>query len=101
MEKGGKITPHYDASINGFIIYKVNISILAENYNLYIDNVIMNINEKDLYSFEASLYKHWTEEFNSRRILLSFGFILPYETLGRDINEPRIRLSERIKKYFQ
>jgi len=32
---------------------------------------------------------------------LSFGFVLKYEDLGRDINDPRVRLSKRIEKYFQ
>ena len=101
MNKGGKINPHYDASIDGYINYKCNISVLSEDYNIYIDDEVELISETDLYCFEASLYKHWTNEFNSRRVFLSFGFILPYEILKRDENEPRIRLSRRISKYFQ
>jgi hypothetical protein len=101
MNRGGKINPHYDASIDGYINYKCNISVLSEDYNIYIDDEQELINETDLYCFEASLYKHWTNEFNSRRVFLSFGFILPYEILKRDENEPRIRLSRRISKYFQ
>ena len=101
MNKGGKINPHYDASIDGYINYKCNISVLSEDYNIYIDDEVELINETDLYCFEASLYKHWTNEFNSRRVFLSFGFILSYEILKRDENEPRIRLSRRISKYFQ
>ena len=101
MGKGGKISPHYDASINGYINYKCNISILSDNYIIYIGNESMRIEVGDLYCFEASLYKHWTDEFNSRRIFLSFGFLLPYEILGRNENEPIIRLSKRIEKYFQ
>ena len=101
MNKGGKINPHYDASIDGYINYKCNISVLSEDYNLFLDKDCICIEEKDLYGFEASLYKHWTDEFNSRRVFLSFGFILPYELLGRKENDPRIRLSKRIEKYFQ
>ena len=101
MNRGGKINPHYDAAIDGYINYKCNISVLSEDYNIYIDDEQELINETDLYCFEASLYKHWTNEFNSRRVFLSFGFILPYEILKRDENEPRIRLSRRISKYFQ
>ena len=101
MNKGGKINPHYDASIDGYINYKCNISVLSEDYNIYIDDEVELISETDLYCFEASLYKHWTNEFNSRRVFLSFGFILSYEILKRDENEPRIRLSRRISKYFQ
>jgi len=101
MNKGGIINPHYDASISGYINYKCNISVLSEDYNFYIDRNVINIQETDLYGFEASLYKHWTNEFNSRRIFLSFGFIVKYEDVNRDINDPRIRLSNRIEKYFQ
>lgn len=101
MNKGGKINPHYDASIDGYINYKCNVSVLSEDYNFFIDKDIVNIQSTDLYGFEASLYKHWTNEFNSRRVFLSFGFLLEYENLGRDINDPRIRLSKRIEKYFQ
>ena len=101
MSKGGKITPHYDASLDGYINYKCNISILSEDYELFLDKESISIEETDLYGFEASLYKHWTNEFNSRRVFLSFGFILPYEILNRTENDPRVRLSKRIWKYFQ
>jgi hypothetical protein len=101
MNKGGKINPHYDASIDGYINYKCNISVLSEDYDFFVDKESIKIQQTDLYAFEASLYKHWTNEFNSRRVFLSFGFILKYEDLGRNINDPRVRLSKRIEKYFQ
>lgn len=102
MDKGGKIKAHYDVAINGYINYKCNISVISEDYEFIIDKNVLKIKQKDLYTFEASLYKHWTEkEFNSRRVLLSYGFILPYDTLGRNEDDPRVRLSKRIKKYFQ
>lgn len=101
MKKGGKINPHYDASVDGYVNYKCNVSILSEDYELFLDKESIKIQETDLYGFEASLYKHWTNEFNSRRIFLSFGFVLPYEILNRTENDPRIRLSKRIGKYFQ
>ena len=101
MKKGGKINPHYDASVDGYVNYKCNVSVLSEDYELFLDKESIKIQETDLYGFEASLYKHWTNEFNSRRIFLSFGFVLPYEILNRTENDPRIRLSKRIGKYFQ
>jgi len=101
MNKGGKIQPHYDAALDGYINYKCNISVLSEDYKIFIDKSSPVIEQKDLYCFEASLYKHWTEEFNSRRVFLSFGFIVPYEVLSRNENDPRVRLSKRIAKYFQ
>jgi hypothetical protein len=101
MQKGGKINPHYDAALKGYINYKCNISILSEDYDFYVDKESIKIQETDLYGFEASLYKHWTNEFNTRRMFLSFGFILPYEVLGRRANDPRVRLSQRIEKFFQ
>lgn len=102
MDKGGIIGGHYDAASDGYINYKCNISVLAEDYEFTIDSETLNVKENDLYCFEASLYKHWTTKpFTSRRILLSFGFMLTYETLGRTINDPRVRLSRRIQKIFQ
>ena len=101
MNKGGKINPHYDVSIDGYINYKCNVSVLSEEYDFFIDKESIKVEETDLYCFEASLYKHWTNEFNSRRIFLSFGFVMKYGDLGREINDPRIRLSKRIEKYFQ
>jgi hypothetical protein len=101
MRSGGRVSPHYDASIDGYINYKCNVSVLSDDYNIYIDSEHSNIKQKDLYCFEASLYKHWTNEFNNRRIFLSFGFMVPYFVLGRDELDPRIRLSKRILKYFQ
>jgi hypothetical protein len=101
MNKGGKINPHYDASLNGYVNYKCNISILSEDYDFYVGDEVVNIQETDMYCFEASLYKHWTNEFNSRRIFLSFGFVLTYEDVNRKITDPRVRLSKRIERYFQ
>jgi hypothetical protein len=101
MNKGGKINPHYDASIDGYVNYKCNISILSEDYDFYVGDEMVNIQETDLYCFEASLYKHWTNKFNSRRIFLSFGFVLTYEDVNRKITDPRVRLSKRIERYFQ
>ncbi len=102
MKKGGKINPHYDAAIDGYITYKCNISVLSEDYNLIVDKENFELKEYDLYCFEASLFKHWTErEFNSRRVLLSFGFILPYSALNRTEDDYRVRLSKRIEKHFQ
>jgi hypothetical protein len=101
MNKGGKINPHYDASIDGYVNYKCNISVLSEDYDFYVGDEIAKIQETDLYCFEASLYKHWTNEFNSRRIFLSFGFVLKYEDVNRKITDPRVRLSKRIERYFQ
>lgn len=101
MNKGGKIKPHYDASLDGYINYKCNVSVISEDYKIFIGDSSPVIEQKDLYCFEASLYKHWTEEFNSRRVFLSFGFLVPYEVVGRTEDDPRVRLSKRITKYFQ
>lgn len=102
MDKGGKIEKHYDAAFNGFINYKCNISVISEDYDFCVDGETVSVKEGDLYSFEASLYKHWTPfPFNSRRVLLSFGFMVPYDKLGRVDDDPRVRLSNRIEKYFQ
>lgn len=101
MSSGGKVNPHYDASVSGYINYKCNISIKSEDYNIYIGEQKLLIKEKDLYGFEASLFKHWTDEFNSNRIMLSFGFMIPYDSMNRNDSDPRVRLSKRIEKHFQ
>jgi hypothetical protein len=101
QEVGGYIYPHYDSSIDGYITYKCNICVLGDDYQLFVDNEIIDIEEKDLYTFEASLYKHWTEPFKNKRVIISYGFILPYQDLGRNEQDPRVRLSKKILKYFQ
>jgi hypothetical protein len=102
MNEEGFIGKHYDASYDGFINYKCNVSVLSEDYDFCIGDEIISVKESDLYCFEASLYKHWTPKpFSSRRILLSFGFLVPYANLGRSSLDPRVRLSKRIEKYFQ
>lgn len=102
MNQGGIIGPHYDAAFDGYINYKCNISVLSEPYAFRVDDESIDVEEGDLYCFEASLYKHWTPQpFSSRRVLLSFGFMLKYEDLNRTVNDPRVRLSRRIEKYFQ
>jgi hypothetical protein len=101
MNGGGKINPHYDASVEGHVNYKCNISVISEDYELFLDKDVIRISEGDLYGFEASLYKHWTNRFKSRRIFLSFGFILPYDVVNRSEADVRVRLSKRIAGYFQ
>jgi hypothetical protein len=102
MNEGGIIGPHYDASFDCYINYKCNISVLSETYDFRVDDELVVVEEGDLYCFEASLYKHWTPNpFSSRRVLLSFGFMLEYADLGRSAKDPRVRLSKRIEKYFQ
>jgi uncharacterized protein (UPF0335 family) len=98
---GSKIAPHYDASIPGYINYKCNLSVLSDDYAIHVGSDVLEIQQGDLYTFEASLYKHWTEAFSSRRVFMSFGFILPYEDLKRTKDDPRCRMSERIQRYYQ
>jgi hypothetical protein len=102
MNKGGIIKPHYDFGYEGYITYKCNISIQSDDYEFVVGDDKLKVTERDLYCFEASLYKHYTvDEFSNRRILLSFGFAIPYNKLDRSESDPRVRLSHRIQKYFQ
>jgi hypothetical protein len=102
MNHGGAVHKHYDAAFPGYVNYKCNISVLSEDYEFTIDDQTVYVKQSDLYCFEASLYKHWTPNpFTGRRILLSFGFMVPYDKLGRNSEDPRVRLSNRILKYFQ
>lgn len=102
MNEGGIIRPHYDTSVSGFINYKCNISVLSEDYTMILDKEEIKVKERNLYCFEASLFKHYIPKpFSKRRVLLSYGFILPYHELNRNSEDYRVRLSERIQKYFQ
>lgn len=102
MSSGGTIGKHYDASFEGYINYKCNISLMSEDYVFCVDGENVSVEELDMYCFEASLFKHWSlKPFTSRRMLLSFGFLTPYERLGRTADDPRVRMSNRIQKYFQ
>ena len=101
MKNGGKIRKHYDSTLPGFINYKCNISLMSDDYTLFTNVENISVKQNDLYCFEASLYKHWTDEFKCDRLLLSFGFGLPLEKLGRKSDDPRVRMSDRIFRYFQ
>lgn len=101
QKRGGLIHPHYDSAVDGYITYKCNICIESDDYRLYVGDDYVDVRQSDLYCFEASLFKHWTEPFKNKRVILSYGFILPYSELGRTENDPRVRLSKRIEKYFQ
>jgi len=101
MNEGGKIAPHYDTAFTNHITYKCNVSLLSHPFTLYVDKHEMNIRENDLYCFEASLFKHHTNEFKSRRILLSYGFSVPISATNRTENDVRVRLSNRIFNHFQ
>ncbi len=100
-DKNGIVNPHYDASIKGYINFKCNIHIDGDDYISTIDNKQFNITTGDLYTFEASLFKHSTSTLTSERIILSYGFLIPYKELGWRENDPRVRMSERISKYLQ
>lgn len=97
---GGKVSSHYDAGIPDYITYKCNIYVDGPEDQLFIDKLPVTINPSDLYCFEANLYKHWVDTSNKQRVHLSYGFILPYEDLGWEKENPRIRLGERIWKTF-
>lgn len=97
LNKNGKIIPHYDASVNGYINYKCNIVIDGPvNDIIYVNKVPNVVNKGDLYCFEASLYKHWLEPVDSRRVVLSFGYLVTCDSLGWDKDAPRMKLSNRI-----
>lgn len=102
IKAGGRVKTHYDAACPGYITYKCNLVIDGpEIDSVFVDQEEFNITNGDLYCFEASLYKHWVNQCDKDRILISYGFILPYSDLNWDENSPRIRLSNRLWKYFQ
>lgn len=97
--KNGQVKKHYDAGMPGFITYKANIVILGPKVDyIYVGKDKIEIKPNDLYAFEANFYKHWLEKSDIPRIHLSYGFILPYEELGYNENDPRVKLSNKIWK---
>lgn len=97
----GRVGQHYDAGMPGFITYKCNIFVhgTAENDGIYVDRIPLLLKQRDLYCFEANFYKHWMP-VNPARLHLSYGFIIPYETLKWKNDDPRVKLSNRIWKAF-
>lgn len=94
--QGGRVAPHYDAAPHGYVTYKCNIVVSGpKNDIIYIDKDKIAINDLDLYAFEANFYKHWMDEAEER-IVLSYGFILPYADLGWESDSPRVKLSDKI-----
>jgi hypothetical protein len=101
MGAGGIIRRHYDTSMPGLVNFKCNLSLMSEDYIINVDKTRISVSEGDLYCFEASLYPHWSGTFTMPRVLLSYGFGVPYADLGLEESDPRVRLSERIYKVFQ
>lgn len=103
MKKGGQIKSHYDTGWLNHITYKCNICAKGEDdYIIHLDDIdSKKIKELSLYSFSANLYKHHVDVYNSERVLLSYGFIIPCEELGYSKDDARIRMANRIVKYYQ
>lgn len=92
----GRVAPHYDAAPHGYITYKCNVVISGpKDDTIYIDKEKITLNDLDLYAFEANFYKH-SMDAAEERIVLSYGFILPYSDLGWDENSPRVKLSDKV-----
>lgn len=81
-------------------MFKCNLNVLPDKDRICVDKDSFNLLECDLYCFEASLFKHWLDINEKERIILSYGFLLPYNDLGWNENSPRVRLSQRIWKKF-
>lgn len=97
----GKVPSHYDAGVPGYITYKCNICVDGpEEDFIYVDKLKCSLFKNSLYCFEANLYKHWMDASDCNRIHLSYGFMLPYESLGWKESSPRVRMSNRIWKAF-
>ena len=97
----GQVYPHYDAGTPGYITYKCNIAVDGPKQDfIQVDKKTISFNNLDLYCFEANFYKHWMKASENPRIHLSYGFLIPYKTLGYDENSPRVKLSNRIWRAF-
>ena len=97
MAGGGCVKAHYDAGIPGYLTYKCNANLEGpEVETVFVGKEKLEAGVKDLYCFEANLFKHWVDVSENNRIILSYGFIVPYSDLRWDADSPRVRLSERI-----
>ncbi len=101
MGKEGYVTTHYDAGIDGYITYKCNMNVVGPDEDtVYIDTTKITVRPKELYAFEANLFKHWVSTCGEERIVLSYGFLVPYADLEWELDDPRIRMAQRIAKKF-
>lgn len=104
MGPGGHVKPHYDPSPPGYVNCRANLYLSSyEGDCLHIDKETISLHERDLYCFEPSLYKHWTDPTTvEQRISICFGFLLPYESLGVDPASSRVRFSQKVwNKYLK
>lgn len=102
LKAGGKVPMHYDVAVPGYITYKCNVAVVGPEIDeIYIDKEVFPFPQRSLYCFEASLYKHWAIPSSVKRIVLSYGFLLPYSDLGWSTTDPRVKLSNRLWKKFQ
>jgi len=97
---GGRVIPHYDIPIDGYVTYKCNI-VLAGRHKIYVNKDPLTAMPGDMYCFEASLYKHWLNSHPINIKIASYGFMIKYEDLGRSLDDPRVRMSRRILKYVK
>jgi len=99
---GGHVHSHYDPAPDGYVTCRCNLFFSTwDGDSIYIDKKHFPIKERDLICFAASLYKHKTEPCQcENRVFCSFGFLIPYESLGIDFDDPRARLAQRIWKSF-
>jgi len=102
LRPGGHVAPHYDAAFPGYITYKCNVTVCGPEIDeIHVHKDVFKFPERSLYCFEANLYKHWATACDTKRIILSYGFILPYADLGWTEDAPRVRLSNKIWNSFQ
>lgn len=101
LKSGGSVPMHYDVSAPGYITYKCNIPVIGPEVDeIYIDKSIFSFPMLSLYCFEANLYKHWANACDQKRIILSYGFIVPYVDLGWNESDGRVRLSNKLWEKF-
>lgn len=98
--KNGQVRPHYDAAIPGYVTYKCNLQIKGKTI-VNVDKTEFQVKDCDLYCFEASLYKHWIRENEEDMVIVSYGFLLPYGETKWTEDSPRVRMSNKIFKFFQ
>lgn len=94
MYKGAFIRPHYDPVYPGYVLVKANICVLSpEDNSVIVNKENRKLEERSLNAMEVSLYKHEVKPVKGERINFCYGFVVPCEVLGWDIDCTRVRRS--------
>jgi len=96
MYKESYMRPHYDPAVPGYVTLKGNVCVKApEGNGVTISKKFYDIEERSLSAIEVSLFPHEVKPVAGERVNFCYGFAVPCEVLGWDIDSPRMRRSKK------